>query len=243
MGHQLQLSKQIPRTNEDWRTITLVACSVPENIPGTMRGMQCLATHNHCFLYQSNSSSVRTRIREGDGNFTVTAQSWPNFCYAHCTCDINDVEKGLFRGSLLVKVALYLDFNCAVVMTSFRQAFKFIFTSPSSIAEDNPNGTDGPPPGKRSKKDRTSTRSKVASLIGLRTVTPRSIAYTAVQVRILIKSRLLMVPTYCTLAVICSFWCNSLAYQRHRLQLCRLLLRHRRLLRDHAWAPCSNPCK
>lgn len=130
---------------------------------------------------------MRTRIREGDGNFTVTAQSWPIFCYAHCTCDINDVENGLFRGSLLVKVTLYLSSNCQIVMTSFGQAFKFIFTSPSSIAQDNLNGTDGPPPGKRSKKDRTTTRSNVALLIGLRTVTPCSIAYTAVQVRTLIK--------------------------------------------------------
>jgi hypothetical protein len=131
---------------------------------------------------------VRTRIREGDGNFTVTAQSWPIFCYAHCTCDINDVENGLFRGSLLVKVVLYLSSDCQVVMISFGQAFKFIFTSPSSVAEDNPDGTNSPPPGKRSKKDRTTTRSNVALLIGLRTVTPCSIAYTAVQVRTPIKS-------------------------------------------------------
>jgi hypothetical protein len=73
-------------------------------------------------------------------------------------------------------------------MTFFGQAFKFIFTSPSSIAEDNPDGTDGPPPRKRSKKDRTTTRSNVALLIGLRTVTPCSIAYTAVQVRTPVKS-------------------------------------------------------
>ena len=73
-------------------------------------------------------------------------------------------------------------------MTSFGQAFKFIFTSPSSIAEDNPDGTDGPPLRKCSKKDRTTMRSNVALLIGLWTVTPRSIAYTAVQVRTPIKS-------------------------------------------------------
>jgi hypothetical protein len=63
----------------------------------------------------------------------------------------------------------------------------YIFTSPTSanglsmemVEADN----DGIPPApKRSKKNLGATRSHVASLIGLRKVTPRSIAYVAVQV-------------------------------------------------------------
>lgn len=62
------------------------------------------------------------------------------------------------------------------------QAYKSIFTSPSSVTEDTDNNGDEPPPRKRSKNS-SATRSHVASLIGLDTVTPRSIAYVTVQVR------------------------------------------------------------
>lgn len=51
--------------------------------------------------------SVRSKIREGHEDYMVTAQSWPNFLYAGYVCDINDVEKGLFKGPILVKVCLF----------------------------------------------------------------------------------------------------------------------------------------
>lgn len=55
--------------------------------------------------------------------------------------------------------------------------------SPSSLVEDVTGElSDGSPPPKRIKLSRPSTRSNVASLIGLQSVTPRSIAYVAVQV-------------------------------------------------------------
>lgn len=69
-------------------------------------------------------------------------------------------------------------FICTFLSVSHQlQAFKFLFTSPSSVDIDNEN----PPPAKRS-KNKKATRSNVASLIGLRSVGPRSIAYVAVQV-------------------------------------------------------------
>jgi hypothetical protein len=65
-----------------------------------------------------------------------------------------------------------------------QQAFKFIFTSPTSAIEVSINSsTNGAPPPKRSKKSAGATRSHVASLIGMRRVTARSIAYVALQVR------------------------------------------------------------
>ena len=51
--------------------------------------------------------SVRTHIREGNTNFAITAQSWPTFCYASCICDVDNIEKGLFRSSLLIKVNVF----------------------------------------------------------------------------------------------------------------------------------------
>jgi len=66
----------------------------------------------------------------------------------------------------------------------YGQAFKFIFTSPTSAIEVSINSsTNGALPPKRSKKSAGATRSHVASLIGMRRVTPRSIAYVALQVR------------------------------------------------------------
>jgi hypothetical protein len=60
--------------------------------------------------YDWEDSIVRTNIRDGHINFLVTAQSWPLFVYAGYTCDINDIEKGLFRSAMLLKV--YLQFSC-----------------------------------------------------------------------------------------------------------------------------------
>jgi len=48
--------------------------------------------------------SVCANIRDGHIDYTVTAQSWPKFCYAGLSCNTEDVEQGLFRSTLLVKV-------------------------------------------------------------------------------------------------------------------------------------------
>jgi hypothetical protein len=66
------------------------------------------------------------------------------------------------------------------------QAFKFIFTSPSSVQdiecqEDVDEHT--PSTRKRSRRNQKApTRGHVANLLGLKSVTPRSLAYVAVQV-------------------------------------------------------------
>jgi len=117
-----------------------------------------------------DDASVRSNIRDGHIHYSVTAQSWPTFCYADLVCDTNDIEKGLWKSTLLIK------------------AFKSIFTSPSSAAEEIPEDAEGQPSAKRAKKSSTSTRSNVAVLIGLTSVTPRSIAYTAVQLRFALSS-------------------------------------------------------
>ena len=48
---------------------------------------------------------VRIKIRDGHSNFAVTNTSWPAFCYPNSKqCSSQDIEKGLFRGELLIKV-------------------------------------------------------------------------------------------------------------------------------------------
>jgi hypothetical protein len=37
----------------------------------------------------------------------VTGDAWPSFLYPHAKCDPEDVEKGLFKSAILLKVQLY----------------------------------------------------------------------------------------------------------------------------------------
>ncbi|KAF7970326.1 hypothetical protein HWV62_24346 [Athelia sp. TMB] len=112
--------------------------------------------------------TVRSLIREGHEDFLVTAQSWPNFMYAGYSCDVSDIENGLMKSVMLVK------------------AFKYLFTSPSSAADKSLDT--GERRAKRAKLTQPATRSNVACLIGLRAVTPRAIAYVAVQLRFALSS-------------------------------------------------------
>lgn len=112
----------------------------------------------------------------------VTAQSWPLFLYHNFTCDVEDVENGLFKSALLIKVH---SKSPQLHSTDTRaKAFMYIFTSPTSAAEIEIVDDDEQPPAKRPRKSITATRSSVATLIGLQTVTPRAIAYVSVQVRL-----------------------------------------------------------
>ena len=48
--------------------------------------------------------SIKTHIRDGDIDYAVTAQSWLNFLYTGYSCNPLDLEKGLFKSKILVKV-------------------------------------------------------------------------------------------------------------------------------------------
>ncbi|KAI6143765.1 hypothetical protein BKA82DRAFT_4331182 [Pisolithus tinctorius] len=70
---------------------------------------------------------------------------------------------------------------------NFEYVFKFIFTSPSSIRDlDEDRATPGRHQGSSNQK--AATKNHVASILGMKAVTPRSIAYTAVQVRFALSS-------------------------------------------------------
>ncbi|KAG1824200.1 hypothetical protein EV424DRAFT_1346119 [Suillus variegatus] len=60
---------------------------------------------------------VRAGIRDCAGRHVVTEMSWPTFMYEKYTADLDNLEEGLFKSSLLV------------------QTYKAIFTSPSSAKE------------------------------------------------------------------------------------------------------------
>ncbi|KAI5981102.1 hypothetical protein EDD15DRAFT_2416898 [Pisolithus albus] len=129
--------------------------------------------------YDWSNPRHRESIRNYHPDYLVTADCWPFFLYRDEHYDPENPVKGLFKNTLLVK------------------AFKHIFTSPSSADfESAPDDTDNDsgvlaaePPLKRRKgpSDRRS-RSHVASLIGMKSVSPRAIAYTAVQLRFALSS-------------------------------------------------------
>lgn len=128
---------------------------------------------------------VRTQIRDGHQDFIVTADSWPAFLYPNTKGNIDNIELGLFRSAILLKVRVCTSWFLAITQ-SLSQAFKFIFTSPSS-AQDIEGQEDVelhiPSSRKRSRRNQKApTRGHVAGLLGMKSVTPRAIAYVAVQV-------------------------------------------------------------
>ncbi|EGO24727.1 hypothetical protein SERLADRAFT_468448 [Serpula lacrymans var. lacrymans S7.9] len=116
--------------------------------------------------YDWNDNSVKEQIRDRHPKFLVTAMSWPRFLYSKYTNDPEDLEKGFLQGTLLLK------------------AYKFVFTSPTSARDVKDEERDPPPLHKRTKRlNQIRTRGHVASLLGMHSVMPRSIAYIAVQLR------------------------------------------------------------
>ncbi|KAF8896665.1 hypothetical protein BD779DRAFT_1668413 [Infundibulicybe gibba] len=137
--------------------------------------------------YNWDDEDIHAKIRAGDPNFLVTADSWPAFLYPYGKLvDPEDHEKGLFKGKLLVK------------------AYKHIFTSPLSaesveLESDNGYGSNQPAgpserPKKRARGDQQTKRS-VSSLIGFTSATPQTIAYAAVQLRFALSDAHMWNPT------------------------------------------------
>ncbi|KAG1904138.1 uncharacterized protein F5891DRAFT_1184315 [Suillus fuscotomentosus] len=122
-----------------------------------------------------NNPTVRTGIRDRADGYVVTEMSWPAFLYEQYTADQNDLEKGLFKSTLLL------------------QAFKAIFTSPSSAREVAGDGDADNviQANRRANKDShfgKKVKTHVAQIIKMHTVTPRSIAYVSCQLRFALSS-------------------------------------------------------
>jgi hypothetical protein len=94
---------------------------------------------------------------------SVPGDQWPIFLFAGYQYDPEDPWKGLFRSSILVSVSRLLFI--VVKFCSYLQAYKHVFTSPSSV-----------------EKEAKATRSGNARIHGMTKVTPASLAYIATQV-------------------------------------------------------------
>ncbi|KAJ6540229.1 hypothetical protein B0H10DRAFT_1855923 [Mycena sp. CBHHK59/15] len=125
--------------------------------------------------YPWDDEEVRTKIREGDPDYLVSADSWFLGLYPHKKFNSEIPDEGLFMNVTLLKV------------------WKYIFTSPVSVKttlleeKENAPRTSGAPPNRPKKSSRRATttpKRSVAALIGLSRVSGRSIAYAAVQYRV-----------------------------------------------------------
>lgn len=105
----------------------------------------------------------RTKDKLRSGELHIRGDQWPIFIYAGYTYDGEDPWNGLLRSPLLVCVShVMLPFDGVDRIT---QAYKHIFTSPSSVD-----------------KEPKATRSGNARIHGMTCTTPGSIAYVATQV-------------------------------------------------------------
>lgn len=130
--------------------------------------------------------SVRAGIRDRTTSFIVSENSWPIFMYENYEADAKNLERGLMKSKLLIMVSDLIHQTCSHLIVS--QGFKAIFTSPSSANEvdGDGDGADIIENCRRAKRrsDQAKVKTCIASIIGMRKVTPRAIAYVACQVRI-----------------------------------------------------------
>jgi hypothetical protein len=105
---------------------------------------------------------VKAKLKSGD--LMVTGDQWPIFLFNEYSYDPENPWNGLFRSTLLVSASILL-FDNRHSHSLMSQAYKHIFTSPSSVD-----------------KEAKATRSGNARIHGMTRVTTASIAYTATQV-------------------------------------------------------------
>jgi|ERR1700722_6801320 len=110
---------------------------------------------------------INTRVKEKlrSGELMVPGDQWPVFLYSGLNYDADDPWKGLFRNPILVSVSGVFIYRRYISLKSSTQAYKHVFTSPSSV-----------------EKEAKATRSGNARIHGMTSVTPASIAYISTQV-------------------------------------------------------------
>ncbi|KAG1785968.1 uncharacterized protein HD556DRAFT_1450170 [Suillus plorans] len=119
--------------------------------------------------YNWSDPIVRASIRDYHPDFRITACSWPSFLYKDGHYDPQNPAKDLFKGELLVK------------------AFKRVFTSPSSTDEEQAVDSVARSALGRNSGERR-TRRDVSTLLNMRSIQPRAIAYISVQLRFALSS-------------------------------------------------------
>ncbi|KAG1884292.1 hypothetical protein F4604DRAFT_1919418 [Suillus subluteus] len=128
-----------------------------------------------------DNDRVKAGIHERTSDYIVSENSWPLFLYEGYKINGDNLEQGLFKSKIMV------------------QAFKAVFTSPSSAkkADRDGNGADVLENNRHAQRQLNQVKVKtcVASIINMRKVTPHSLAYVVCQVRFALSS----VSSWCTI--------------------------------------------
>src|SRR6202142_3472604 len=106
------------------------------------------------YTFILTASRIKEKLRSGE--MAVSGDQWPIFLYQGYSYDTEDPWNGLFRSALLVSVSFNSECRMASqVQMMDIQAYKHIFTSPSSVD-----------------KEPKATRSSNAHIHGMTQVTP-----------------------------------------------------------------------
>lgn len=125
----------------------------------------------YLFSWRKSLTECRTKTKLQSGETIVTGDQWPFFLYADYHYDPEDPWNGLFRSALLVCVGYKLRIDSKFLAQLESQAYKHVFTSPSSVD-----------------REPKATRSGNARIHGMTQVTLPSIAYIATQVCLHLES-------------------------------------------------------
>ncbi|KAF8189080.1 hypothetical protein K438DRAFT_1473351, partial [Mycena galopus ATCC 62051] len=136
--------------------------------------------------YDYNDAEVRAKVINGDPKYKITADQWPRGVYQNQKYDPTNQGKGLFKSASLVKTYLH-------IFTAPQSAKKYQPEHDMERGAGNTSDTENVRPSSSideppRKKRRTvappgSSKKSVASKVSMASVTPRSIAYAAVQHR------------------------------------------------------------
>ena len=134
-------------------------------------------------LVTTSVYSDRAKLRAFDEDFDWLSSYHSRCFYAKYKSNATRLESGYLKSTLLIKVCSLIFLSCTSISCFvFLQVYKSIFTSLSSAKDnlDDENTTENLP---STKSNSNTVRCNVASKLHLNNkVTPRSIAYAAVQV-------------------------------------------------------------
>ncbi|KAG1770762.1 hypothetical protein EDD22DRAFT_948365 [Suillus occidentalis] len=155
-----------------------------------------------------SQTSVQTGIHDRTSEYIVSENSWPLFVYENYQINSNDLEAGFLKSRLLVMVSASINVVLIPFLLIALRAFKAIFTSPSSAsqAEGDGDGADILENNRhaRCRLNQMKVKTCVASIINMRKVTPRAIAY-------IVRFALSSVSSWCMVDGDFDyeiFWCN-----------------------------------
>jgi len=122
-------------------------------------------SYSFCLI---SSCSIRAKLRDAAPGYDITSSFFLCCLYKGEDGDLENPLDGFLKGPLLVRVSFQVYNDIKQMLTLLLQAFRHIFTSPSSAT----------------KGKVTSRQRDVANILRMNNhVTSRSIAYTATQVR------------------------------------------------------------